>query len=266
MSHLKNPMVLFFLVAFGGPWLGWSSIHILGMTEPSALRTALFYTGNFCSVGGFVALYAKGGKAGLIDLLKRCVRFNVPLTWWGIALFVPFLITFIAYLLTGMSGNGIGLIDPAGLWVYLTPAVLMNFTTGPLGEEAGWRGYLVPELLKKNNAIVVSLIVGFLWGIWHIPLYIDSVFSTFSGGLIFTINTMLTTVIMTAILLHTRGSILVAVIYHWLINATPQVVGRMFVDVERSDDLQLISIGVEAVVMFIFIAVLGKNLKRDRPS
>jgi len=92
-------MVLFFLVAFGMPWLGWSSIHFFGMTEPSPLRTALFYTGDFCSIGGFVAIYAQSGKAGVIDLLKRCVRFNVPVIWWIIAIGVPFLITFIAYYL-----------------------------------------------------------------------------------------------------------------------------------------------------------------------
>ena len=261
-SSLKNPMVLFFLVAFGMPWLGWSSIHFFGMTEPSPLRTALFYTGDFCSVAGFVAIYAQSGKAGVIDLLKRCVRFNVPIIWWMIAIGVPFLITFAAYSLVGLGGDGIGKFDPAGFSTYLAPAVLINFTTGPWGEEAGWRGYLTPKLLEKNNAIVASLMVGFLWGIWHLPLYIDSVFSTFSGGLEFTVHTMLTSIIMTAILLHTNGSVLVAVIYHWLINATPWVLDTVFVDIE-ADDVSVMSLVVKAVIVLIFIAVLGKNLKRD---
>jgi membrane protease YdiL (CAAX protease family) len=39
----------------------------------------------------------------------------------------------------------------------------------PLGEEIGWRGFLVPTLAKKFSYTKVSLIVGIIWGIWHYP-------------------------------------------------------------------------------------------------
>ena len=211
-KNLKNPMVWFFLVAFGMPWLGWSSIKFFGMTEPSALRTALFYTGDFCSVAGLVAMYFRAGKAGVIDLLKRCVRVNVSPLWWIVALVLPFTIAFSGYLVVGALGDGIGTIDFSGFSKYLTMSALMAVTTGPLGEELGWRGYLTPKLLETQNAIVASLTVGFLWGIWHLPLYISGSFSTFAGAMEFTGGIMLTSVIMTAILLHTRGSVLVAVV------------------------------------------------------
>jgi len=41
-----------------------------------------------------------------------------------------------------------------------------------LGEEIGWRGFLVPELMKKTNYTRTSLISGFIWAIWHYPLLI----------------------------------------------------------------------------------------------
>lgn len=261
LNRLKNPTAVFFLVAFGMPWLGWSSVRILGLTEPSPLRTALLYTGDFCSVGGIVAMYARNGRAGVTDLLRRCVDFRVPLVWWFVALAVPFLISFLAFVLVGVSDGGIGTIDPSGFSLYLTPAALMAFTTGPLGEELGWRGYLTPRLLETSNAVVVSLVVGFLWGIWHIPLYIDSVFSAWSDGVTFTVSLMLTSVIMTAILLHTRGSVLVAVIYHWLINVTPGVVDALFVDID-GEGLYLVSLGIEAVIVVILVVALGSNLTR----
>jgi hypothetical protein len=134
--NLKNPLVWFFLVAFGMPWLGWSSIHFFGMTEPSPLRTALFYTGDFCSVAGLVAMFVQSGKAGVIDMLKRCVRINVSPLWWLIVLVVPFLISFLGYLVVGSLGTGIGTITMSGFAVYLAPAVLMNFTTGPWAGNA----------------------------------------------------------------------------------------------------------------------------------
>ena len=263
-KNLKNPMVWFFLVAFGVPWLGWSSIKVFGMDEPSALRTALFYTGDFCSVGGLVAMYLQAGKAGVIDLLKRCVRVNVSPLWWLIVIILPFTISFAGYLVVGALGEGIGTINFSfSLFsMYLATPALMAFTTGPLGEELGWRGYLTPRLLETQNAIIASLIVGFFWGIWHLPLYISGSFSTFAGGLEFTIGTMLTSVIMTAILLHTRGSVLVAVIYHWLMNTTSGVVAAMLPDFNGDiQSVYLVSeLGVKSVIVLIFIMVLGKDL------
>ena len=45
---------------------------------------------------------------------------------------------------------------------------------GPLGEELGWRGFLQNELEIKHSALKSSLIVGLLWGILHLPLWMIS--------------------------------------------------------------------------------------------
>ena len=261
-SRRRAPVVLFFLVAFGVPWLGWSSVRLLDLTEPSPLRTALLYTGDFCSVAGLVAMYARSGWRGVSDLLKRCIEVRAPVVWWLLALGLPLLTSAVAFALAGMRGDGIGPIHLSGFSVYLAPAVLMNLTAGPLGEELGWRGYLTPRLLETTNAVVASLVVGFLWGIWHVPLYLDSVFSTWPGSITFTAGTMLSSVIMTAILLHTRGSVLVAVIYHWLSNATPGVVDAMFVNIDGAS-VDLVALGVEAAIAIVFVAILGRDLTRQ---
>jgi len=264
---LKNPMLWFFLVAFGMPWLGWSSIYFFDV-QASPWRTALFYTGDFCSIGGLVAMYVQGGKAGAVELLKRCVRWRVSALWWGIVFAIPLLTGLVGYLIAGAMHEGTGSFVLSGFSMYFAPRVLMNFTTGPWGEELGWRGFLTPKLLETQNAVVASLIVGFLWGIWHLPLYITSAFSTFEGGLSFTISTMLTSVIMTAILLHTRGSVLVAVIYHWLLNATSMTLPSVFpeFDAEAANVYLYSEIGVKAVIVAIFILILGPNLTRNPRS
>jgi len=261
-KNLKNPMFWFFVVAFGVPWLGWSSIKFFEMNEPPALRTALFYTGDFCSVAGLVAMYLQAGKAGVIDLLKRCVRVNVSPLWWLIVIVLPFSISFTGYLLVGVLDGGLGTIRLSGLSLALVPPLLMAITTGPLGEELGWRGYLTPRLLISQNAIVTSLIVGFLWGIWHLPLYFSTTFSTFAGGLEFTLGLMLTSVIMTAILLHTRGSVLLAVLYHWMMNVSGSFTSAVLP--EFDGDMKMVylvsDLGVQAVVVLIFILILGTDL------
>jgi len=265
----RRPTLWFFLIAFGMPWIGWSAIRIFGL-QPSPLRTALFYTGDFCSVGGLVAMYLHSGRAGLKGLLRRAVRINVSPLWWLLAIAIPLTLGIGGYLVAGQLRDGVGSIALAGFATYGTRPVLMNFTTGPWGEELGWRGYLTPRLLQSTNALVVSLIVGLLWGIWHVPLYVDSVFSTFGGGALFTLNTMLSSVIMTAILLHTRGSVLIAVLYHWLINATGWVLPHVFVGFGHGAEQIRSSaeLGVKVTVVLVLIAVLGKNLTRhpDAPE
>jgi membrane protease YdiL (CAAX protease family) len=139
----------------------------------------------------------------------------------------------------------------------------MAMTTGPLGEELGWRGYLTPRLLKTQNAVVTSLVVGFLWGIWHLPLYANGVFSTFYGGLEFTVGLMLTSVIMTAVLLHTRGSVLLAILYHWMMNVSGSFTNAVLP--EYAGDKKLVylvsDLGIQAIVVLVFILVLGADLK-----
>ncbi|MBD5500459.1 MAG: CPBP family intramembrane metalloprotease [Lachnospiraceae bacterium] len=41
-----------------------------------------------------------------------------------------------------------------------------------LGEEWGWRGYLLPKLLKQFKVVPAVLIDGIIWGIWHAPLIV----------------------------------------------------------------------------------------------
>ncbi len=41
-----------------------------------------------------------------------------------------------------------------------------------LGEEYGWRGFLLPRLLKRFSVFNSSLILGLIWGFWHFPAYL----------------------------------------------------------------------------------------------
>ena len=42
---------------------------------------------------------------------------------------------------------------------------------GPLSEEIGWRGYALERLQTRWNALTSSLIVGLVWALWHLPLF-----------------------------------------------------------------------------------------------
>ena len=40
-----------------------------------------------------------------------------------------------------------------------------------VGEETGWRGYLLPELQRRFSPLISTLILGLIWSLWHSPLY-----------------------------------------------------------------------------------------------
>jgi membrane protease YdiL (CAAX protease family) len=50
---------------------------------------------------------------------------------------------------------------------------VLNFVVFALivGEELGWRGFALPRLLAERSALAASLIVGVLWGVWHLPTF-----------------------------------------------------------------------------------------------
>lgn len=112
---------------------------------------------------------------------------------------VPLLYTFIAYIIIWSFGWG-GFYNeefisqvatsfgwtqlPSGLIIVLYFIIMGIFgmpfySATAMGEEIGWRGFLVPELFKNFNYTITSLIVGIIWAVWHFPILI---FADYNSG------------------------------------------------------------------------------------
>lgn len=151
----------------------------------------------------FRSLYTTGlmWSPGIAALLA-CKLTGKPLDelgwWWGprkyalLAYLAPFFYTLAAYLVVWLTGMG-GFYDAdfeaavvaAYNWESISPSLTVMFyllltaTLGmvqslsmALGEEIGWRGFLVPALATHHSFIKVSLVSGAIWAIWHYPLII----------------------------------------------------------------------------------------------
>jgi membrane protease YdiL (CAAX protease family) len=100
--------------------------------------------------GAVWALRLGGLNHEFID--KIPVGYNLGFPWWGAtALYLVLLGT------VGMTGS----------------------LSSALGEEIGWRGFLVPELAKEHSFTGVALISGLVWAVWHAPLLL---FSDYNAG------------------------------------------------------------------------------------
>jgi membrane protease YdiL (CAAX protease family) len=82
------------------------------------------------------------------------------------------------------------------------------------GEEIGWRGFALPLMLEKwTNIYGVSIVLGVIWGLWHLPLYLVPAQSSFPYPL-FVIFTVAASVIYTVLFIKTKGSALPVVMLH----------------------------------------------------
>jgi membrane protease YdiL (CAAX protease family) len=237
---------------------------VLGVEGP--LGTVLFYTGDFMAVGGFVAAWVAAGRPGLASLLRRFVQLRpAPLAWVLLALFLPLAWNAGSAVIRGLADGGLGRFEPSGLLRYVAPAALLAITTGPIGEEAGWRGYLLPRLLRRYPPYVASLLLGVLWSIWHYPLYYNRVFATLDGAAGFTVATICFSLLFTALWAVTGASVLWAMVLHWTINISGPVVRAVFPDVQLPDEQpDWVELGLLIAVTAAVIAAVGRERLRVR--
>ena len=108
-----------------------------------------------------------------------------------------------------------------------------------LGEEAGWRGYMMPKLMKLTGRYRALLIGGVIWGLWHAPLTcIGHNFGTdypgfpFTGILIMCVYCVFVGVILTFVT-ERSGSVWPAAILHAVNNSCPSILA-VYMDPAKS--------------------------------
>jgi membrane protease YdiL (CAAX protease family) len=102
-----------------------------------------------------------------------------------------------------------------------------NLLGGPLGEEAGWRGYALPRLQSRFSPVVSSLLLGFLWANWHLPLILAHVYNITWWQ--FVTMTMAASVFLTYCYNKSKGSTPAAIIVHGLYNVGTGVILNDFI-------------------------------------
>lgn len=210
---------IFFALTFVLSWFPW----YMGLA-PEVLAMGP-------SIAAFILVFMIGGKRGFVDLVRPFGRWRASLKLWGIAIFgmaVLYLIGLGIHLLLGgelppftMIREELNLIP-----LYLVLVVLMPWN-GPVGEEFGWRGYALSRLQRRYGPLIASLVIGVIWGIWHLPTFFapQGVLSAMVSavGLIFiipyTFTTIANSIFMTWLYNRSNGSALIAgIVWHAAIN------------------------------------------------
>lgn len=110
-------------------------------------------------------------------------------------------------------------------WILLVSFAHNLLLGGSLGEEIGWRGFLLPQLLKRNSPLAASLILGVVWSLWHLPidLYAGYLLEGPAAILIRIISVLPLAILFTWFYLQSNRSLLVALFLHTSINILPDL-------------------------------------------
>jgi membrane protease YdiL (CAAX protease family) len=224
----RYPLLSFFLLTFLISWgillpevaaaRGWLTNHM-----PQVLLVVAGYGPALAAV--LVSLAGQGWQ-GLGTLLQRLLIVRVGIQWYLIALLLPVAILLAALGIHLALGGSVAWgvtttldsLIPAGIspWLLVLPVFLLQGLI-LMGEELGWRAFALPRLQSMDNALISSLILGVIWGVWHLPM----AFAPRTGALIsqvplllFGIDILASTFVYTWVFNNTRGSVLLVLLLH----------------------------------------------------
>jgi len=146
----------------------------------------------------------------------------------------------------------------------LTLAMMFIVLTLVNGEELAWRGFALPKLQARYNALTSSIILGLFWSLFHLPLFFTLTGSSQSGTnfFVFTLATVCLSIIFTWMFNHTRGSVLLAYLLHGATNTWTRVFA-----IDHNGD-PLVSGAMAGLTIFIAVILViefgAENLSRNQ--
>ncbi|HMB21729.1 MAG TPA: type II CAAX endopeptidase family protein [Anaerolineales bacterium] len=263
----SHPVWTYVLLAYGITWL----IQLPGLI---ALRGNFQFTQQYLmvlnlssygpSLAAILVTALLEGWSGVKTLLQRLLQWRV--SWWVYlaALFVFPLILFAGYqVLMIQAAPGENLPELFLTLVVLAPlnalvgSILLDI--GPLGEELGWRGFMLSRLLERYGDFSSSVILGLVWAFWHLPLFLFPAWRAdvpiLPAILLYPVSTISIAYVMTKLHHWGGGSILIAILYHGIVNyAVGYIQERDLWNLGHLSPLQLdvIVIGLFVLTAFVF--------------
>lgn len=261
----RHPLMTFFVLTYAAAWSLWMPLVFFRDGMPGALTFALVLLGSL--VPSAVAILLIGilhGRGGVRKLLRRLLMWRVGLRWYVVVLTVPMLVP----LGLGMSVlfGGSSPVVEASIVSVMAMFVFSVFPGSALGEELGWRGFALPHLQADRSALGASVVLGAIWGFYHLPLWLIGteshppvLFPAFAASVI------AMSVILTWMYNSTGGSLLIVVLLHASSNLPLTILltplgGRMAQSF-------LISVALLGIVAMAVAAATGTaNLSRTQPK
>jgi uncharacterized protein len=228
-------VALFYLLAFAVSWAivipqAAAGRGLINIQLPGAVG---FLSPLAPMLAAVLMSWREGGTAELKRLLRSLLVWRVAPRWYAVVLLGFPLLALVAVVIgfvtsshrPDLSASYIHNIFPQfprnlSPWLLFLPFLLFSIVT-TIPEETGWRGFALPRLQRSWGPVLASLVVGSLWGLWHLPdfFYLQAVQSGISFPLFFA-GTVSTSILFTWVFNGTGGSLLMVSILHSSFNAS----------------------------------------------
>jgi len=255
----RHPLVTFFVLCYALSWSLWIPLAVLRDAVPApAPALALAVGSNVPSAVAIILAAVMRGKAGARQLLGRLLIWRVR-PWWYLMLLLPTTLILISITVVAVLYGGPTAALSGSVVAAVITLAFMTFPGSALGEEIGWRGFALPRLQYRRTALIASLVLGTLHALWHLPLWFmgdpDNQLSLYPA---FVIQALAVAVVYTWLYNGTKGSLLLAVLFHTALNAPLTLILLP----EGPDNFTLpfwLLSGLWALAAIIVVAVFGPS-------
>jgi len=158
-----HPLATFVLVTYGISWSLWAVAAAGGGSIPLLLGALGPMTA--------AALVTHWTGGSLRAWLAPALSWRQPVRWWVFALGLPAVLYGAVSLALQLMGSPIDWGLALDRLPHYAAGFLFVLVLGGALEEPGWRGFGLPHLLKTHSPVRATLILGLVWGIWHVPIY-----------------------------------------------------------------------------------------------
>jgi len=281
LFSLNSPLTQYFILAIALTWIFWIPTIFIAVSRnyflPSILTfTQLFEEGfvdNFHvlifivnqigvygpMIAAFIILGKTRKKEGIVNLLKSMISWKVSIKWYGAIILLPLIITLASAGISFLYGADLSKIFNPGISAFYIVLMFINTILTSGLEEPGWRGYALPSLQEKYSANKSSIILGFIWSIWHYPFIIYLYLTQLNFGIFlsivsvigFTASTVGGTILFTWIYNNTN-SVFLLIFFHGLMNFIPQIVMGGVTDSTGGVITALITWGIAILLVRLF--------------
>jgi len=209
-------LIFFFVLAFVIGWLAFIPVFLYHASpKPSALFIFLFSP----ALAGLITAALTNGMTGVKEVLGRYLIWKFQIRWYLLVLLLlPVIFLFVALISFRTNLESLRTGSP---WYFLIASFcyLMFINSG---EEIGWRGFALSRLQSViKNPLVASIVLGLIWGIWHLPIYLNPEQSSFPL-ILFLLFIIGISIIYSVLFNNTHGSLLMAVVLHASTDIAPR--------------------------------------------
>ena len=176
----SKPVLIYFIITFAISWIGF----VLAVGSSGFANTDVWQTSSLAfavttmlagpTIAGLLMTGIVDGRKGFRQLLSRLTKWRVGIKWYAVAILTAPILSVVVLLSLSLTCP---LFTAGNKVAVLIPGIMAGLST--VFEEIGWTGFAVPKLRKRYSILKTGVIVGVLWGIWHLlqQLYISGTYT-----------------------------------------------------------------------------------------